>query len=137
MRKVEYYENTSYITAHDLSTCSCRIFDEKKYISSDHRGKKNINDLVIYLILPCNILHAFTQSAADGNFIKYLEILLISIGIQVFCVIYGKSDVPKKNRKDDINVFSMEPSARMRDFLEIRSQREFMAQKVWCLPVFI
>ena len=54
------------------------------------QGQKNINDLVIYLILPCNILHAFTQSAADGNFMKYLEILLISIGIQVFCVIYGK-----------------------------------------------
>ena len=54
------------------------------------QGQKNINDLVIYLILPCNILHAFTQSAADGNFIKYLEILVISIGIQVFCVIYGK-----------------------------------------------
>ena len=54
------------------------------------QGQKNINDLVIYLILPCNILHAFTQSAVDGNFTKYLEILLISIGIQVFCVIYGK-----------------------------------------------
>ena len=53
-------------------------------------GQKNINDLVIYLILPCNILHAFTQSAADGDFTNYLEILLISIGIQVFCVIYGK-----------------------------------------------
>ena len=36
------------------------------------QGQKNINDLVIYLILPCNILHAFTQSAADGNFMKYL-----------------------------------------------------------------
>ena len=54
------------------------------------QGQKNINDLVIYLILPCNILHAFTQSTADGNCIKYLEILVISIGIQVFCVIYGK-----------------------------------------------
>ena len=54
------------------------------------QGQKNINDLVIYLILPCNILHAFTQSAADGDFMNYLEILLISIGIQVFCVIYGK-----------------------------------------------
>lgn len=29
MRKVEYYENTSYITAHDLSPRSCRIFDDK------------------------------------------------------------------------------------------------------------
>ena len=54
------------------------------------QGQKNINDLVIYLILPCNILHAFTQSAADGSFMNYLAILFISIGIQVFCVIYGK-----------------------------------------------
>ena len=54
------------------------------------QGQKNINDLVIYLILPCNILHAFTQSAADGSLMNYLAILFISIGIQVFCVIYGK-----------------------------------------------
>ena len=54
------------------------------------QGQKNINDLVIYLILPCNILHAFTQSATDGDFSNYLAILFISIGIQVFCVIYGK-----------------------------------------------
>ena len=34
-RKVEYYENTSYITAHDLSTCSCRIFNKKNtYLDS-------------------------------------------------------------------------------------------------------
>ena len=63
------------------------------------QGQKNINDLVIYLILPCNILHAFTQSAADGNFMKYLEILLISIGIQIFCVIYGKV-IFRKESKD-------------------------------------
>lgn len=54
------------------------------------QGQKNINDLVIYLILPCNILHAFTESSAEGNLLNYLEILLISIGIQIFCVIYGK-----------------------------------------------
>ena len=47
------------------------------------QGQKNINDLVIYLILPCNILHAFTQSAADGNFMKYL------------CYLW-KSDVPQR-----------------------------------------
>ena len=54
------------------------------------QGQKNINDLVIYLILPCNILHAFTQSATDVDFSNYLAILFISIGIQLFCVIYGK-----------------------------------------------
>ena len=59
------------------------------------QGQKNINDLVIYLILPCNILHAFTQSAADGNFMKYLEILLISRYSGILCDLW-KSDVPKR-----------------------------------------
>ena len=44
------------------------------------QGQKNINDLVIYLILPCNILHAFTQSAADGRLMNYLAILFILVG---------------------------------------------------------
>ena len=30
------------------------------------QGQKNLNDMVIYVILPCNILHAFTEGAADG-----------------------------------------------------------------------
>lgn len=54
------------------------------------QGQKNINDMVIYVILPCNILKAFTEGSADGMFTAYLEILLISIGIQVFSVIFGK-----------------------------------------------
>ena len=62
------------------------------------QGQKNINDLVIYLILPCNILHAFTQSATDGDFSNYLAILFISIGIQVFCYLW-KSHVPKRIRR--------------------------------------
>lgn len=54
------------------------------------QGQKNINDLVIYVILPCNILKAFLGGTMDGMFSAYLEILLISIGIQAFCVVYGK-----------------------------------------------
>ena len=55
------------------------------------QGQKNLNDMVIYVILPCNILHAFTEGTASGEaFIQYLEILGISLGIQVFCVLYGK-----------------------------------------------
>ena len=55
------------------------------------QGQKNLNDMVIYVILPCNILHAFTEGTASGEaFIQYLEILGISLGIQVFCVFYGK-----------------------------------------------
>lgn len=54
------------------------------------QGQKNLNDLVIYVILPCNILHAFMNSPVEKRFYYYFEVLLISIGIQVFCVFYGK-----------------------------------------------
>ena len=54
------------------------------------QGQKNMNDLVIYVILPCNILHAFMSSPVEGRLGYYLEVLLISIGIQVFCVLYGR-----------------------------------------------
>ena len=65
-----------------------------------YQGQKNLNDLVIYVILPCNIIHAFTEGTADGSvFVQYLEILLISIGIQIFCVIYGKV-IFRKESKD-------------------------------------
>lgn len=53
-------------------------------------GQKNITDLVIYVILPCNILHAFMNSPVEENLMYYMEVLLISLGIQAFCVVYGK-----------------------------------------------
>ena len=54
------------------------------------QGQKNMNDLVIYVILPCNILHAFMNSPVEGRLVYYLEVLAISLGIQAFCVVYGK-----------------------------------------------
>lgn len=54
------------------------------------QGQKNINDMVIYVILPCNILRAFLDSPAENGFMSYLEVLVISVFIQAFCVIYGK-----------------------------------------------
>ena len=42
------------------------------------QGQKNMNDLVIYVILPCNILHAFMSSPVEGRLGYYLEVLLIS-----------------------------------------------------------
>lgn len=64
------------------------------------QGQKNLNDMVIYVILPCNILHAFTEGATDRSaFVQYLEVLIISLCIQAFCVIYGKI-IYKKEGKD-------------------------------------
>ena len=54
------------------------------------KGQSSINDLVIYLILPANILKAFLGSGVEGDLKGYLGIFLISVGVQVFCVLYGK-----------------------------------------------
>ena len=54
------------------------------------QGQKNLNDLVIYVVLPCNILKAFLGTSMEGQIPAFLGILLITMGIQAFCVIYGK-----------------------------------------------
>ena len=54
------------------------------------QGQKNMTDLVLCVVLPCNILRAFIVSDTDGMFSSFLSILLISAGIQVFCVFYAK-----------------------------------------------
>lgn len=54
------------------------------------QGQHNLNDLVLYCILPCNILKAFMSGSPDGMLSAYLGVLLISLGIQAFCVVYGK-----------------------------------------------
>ena len=66
------------------------------------QGQKNINDLVIYIVLPCNILKAFMVEFSRDKLIACLAILLLSIGIQAFCVVYGKllyKNQPEGKRK--------------------------------------
>ena len=53
-------------------------------------GQKNITDLVLYVILPCSILTSFMNGADRDSFKECAVILLISIGIQVFSVFYGR-----------------------------------------------
>ena len=55
-----------------------------------NEGQKNLNDLVIYVILPCNILKAFMVEFEESMFLEFLEVLFLSIGVQVLFVIYGK-----------------------------------------------
>ena len=55
-----------------------------------NEGQKNLTDLVINIILPCNIVTSFTVDTGADTFLDCVMILLISIGIQIFCVIYGK-----------------------------------------------
>ncbi|MDO4622789.1 MAG: AEC family transporter [Eubacteriales bacterium] len=53
-------------------------------------GQKNINDLVIYLVLPCNIIKAFMISFDHELLRQFGIIFLLSIGIQTVSVLLGK-----------------------------------------------
>ena len=53
--------------------------------------QKNLTDLVLYLVLPCNIVSSFTKQTISDRFWKDLAVIfVISLGIQFFCVFYGK-----------------------------------------------
>ena len=60
------------------------LFFRKKNIISQE-GKKNLTDLVIYLILPCNIVKSFMIEFDGSVLMNFGLILLISVVIQVFC----------------------------------------------------
>ena len=64
------------------------LFRKKNIITAE--GKKNLTDLVIYLILPCNIVKSF-MIEFDGQVLQNFGlVLLISIGIQVVCTTLAK-----------------------------------------------
>lgn len=64
------------------------LFRKKNVISEE--GKKNLTDLVIYLILPCNIVKSFLIEFDGGTLKNFGLILLISVLIQVFCAVLAK-----------------------------------------------
>lgn len=69
------------------------FFTRRKGMVS-REGQKNITDLVINIVLPCNILTSFSQEFAEGTMRQCLMVFLISAGIQVFCVLYGRIAYP-------------------------------------------
>lgn len=64
------------------------FFRKKNLISAE--GKKNLTDLVLYLILPCNIVKSF-MIEFDGEVLKSFGlVLLVSVLIQVMCAVMAK-----------------------------------------------
>ena len=53
-------------------------------------GQKNLTDLVIYVILPCNILTSFTADVSADILKDCAALFFISMGTQAACVILGK-----------------------------------------------
>ncbi len=64
-------------------------------------GQKNITDLVIYLVLPCNIVKSFMVEFTYDIFYTFAGVLIISILIQAACsvlgrVLYQRMETPQK-----------------------------------------
>ena len=64
------------------------LFRKKNLISGE--GKKNLTDLVIYLILPCNIVRSFMIEFDENTLKNFGVVFLVSVLIQVVCAIFAK-----------------------------------------------
>ena len=53
-------------------------------------GQREITDLIVALILPCNIITSFLTDMGEGILRDGLHVLLISLGIQLAMLFYGK-----------------------------------------------
>ncbi|WRK52694.1 hypothetical protein SD457_20855 [Coprobacillaceae bacterium CR2/5/TPMF4] len=64
------------------------ILRKLNIISKENR--KSLTDLVINIILPANIIYSFMIEMNSEIIISGLEILIVSIVIQLACQIFGK-----------------------------------------------
>lgn len=88
--------------------------------------QKGMTNLVIDLILPCNIIYSFMIKFSSKIAQDFVVILVISILIQVFCVILGGVLYNKCSRIKEKNVCVMQRFVLMRDFKGIQSHRVFL-----------
>lgn len=61
---------------------------KKKLISSE--GRRCLTNLILYVILPCNIFQSFMLEFSYQLLINFSIILLIAIGVQILCVILSR-----------------------------------------------
>ena len=65
-------------------------FTVKKLGIVSNEGQKNLTDLVLYLILPCNIVKSFVLPFSKETLHSCVLMLLLGLGIQGFSILYGK-----------------------------------------------
>ena len=53
-------------------------------------GQKNITDLVINIVLPCNIVTSFVQELPDNALRDCVTVFLISVGAELLCMLYAR-----------------------------------------------
>lgn len=64
------------------------------------QGKKVLADIILYVILPCNIIKAFCIETQDGFWVQVSKVFVAAILIQVLCLILTKFLYGKMNEKE-------------------------------------
>lgn len=67
-------------------------------------AERIITDLVLYVVLPCNIFQSFSGESMGVNAGDCSAVLLISIGIQALSLVYGKLAFPKESASRRCNL---------------------------------
>lgn len=67
-------------------------------------AERVITDLVLYVVLPCSIFNSFLGDHSGVGGADYFAVLLISIGIQVLSLIYGKFAFQKESADRRVNL---------------------------------
>ena len=72
-------------------------FLSRKFQVLGSDAEKVITDLVIQIVLPCNILNSFLSGAHGIDASGFLTVLLVSFGIQLVSTLYAKYAFPKQS----------------------------------------
>ena len=64
------------------------VAGKKKLVSAE--GRRCLTNVVLYVILPCNIVNSFVMPFSIQLLLDFLTILLIAAGLQIFAVILSK-----------------------------------------------
>lgn len=64
------------------------------------QGKKVLADIILFVILPCNIIKAFCIEIQDGLWHSLTKVLLAAILIQMLCLLLTKFIYNKMNEKE-------------------------------------
>lgn len=76
------------------------MYARKREIVTEE-GKKTLSDLVIKIILPCNIVHAYLIDLPGNFFVAFLEVLMLTILNQTVAMVvthFFYNRIPKKEK---------------------------------------
>lgn len=65
-------------------------------------GKKCLTDIILYAILPCNIIKAFSQDMGDNFWVKFMQVLIIAVVAQFLSLLiasYGYRKIADGERQ--------------------------------------